>query len=234
MRTNSTHKTVILTVALLVALALPMVAGAANKLVVNGTDGTTPKMVVTDTGYVGVGTNAPIAAIQTKGSTFLDTQIISHYAGSDPTGGGGFIGYRNTATGTLPLAGNRLGYFLFGSMDGTTPKNAAGLSAYAETNWTSTSTPSYFLFETVPNGAFGRIERMRITSSGNVGIGTGTPTQKIEINGGIRMNTVAAKPTCEINIRGTLWHTKRPSGVADNLEVCIKDASDNYVWQKLF
>lgn len=222
---------------LVVTLALAGVAAVAQaetRFAVQDAAGTTDKMVVTDTGYIGVGTTTPIAAIQTKGSTFLNTQIISHYAGSDPTGGGGFIGYRNSATGALPSAGNRLGYFLFGSMDGTTPKNAAGLSAYAESNWTSTSTPSYFLFETVPNGAFGRIERMRITSSGNIGIGTGTPTQKVEVNGGVRLNTVTAKPTCDVNSRGTMWATKGGAGVADKMELCIKNASENYIWQPLF
>lgn len=78
------------------------------------------------------------------------------------------------------------------------------------------------------------IVELRITSSGNIGIGTGAPTQKVEVNGGVRLNTASAKPTCDANARGTVWATMGGAGVADKLEMCIRNASDNYVWQPLF
>ena len=70
--------------------------------------------------------------------------------------------------------------------------------------------------------------------NGNVGIGTTSPTQKLEINGGMRLNTATAKPTCDAGIRGTLWYVQGGAGVADTVEACIKNAGDSYLWQTLY
>lgn len=228
--------------AALAGVALISAAGLAQaetRFAVQDATGTTDKMVVTDTGFVGVGTNAPVVAVHTKGNSITNTQIMSHYTGLDKNSSGGFLAYRNSLNGTtptLPRLGDRIGYMLFGSMgdDGVSPKNAAGIVSVAEAAWTASSIPAYFLFETAPVGATGRIERMRITSAGNVGVGTGTPTQKLEVNGGIRLNTVTAKPaTCTSAQRGVIWMVQGGTGVADSLEVCVKDANGNYAWTKL-
>src|SRR5262245_4429148 len=77
-------------------------------------------------------------------------------------------------------------------------------------------------------------ERMRVTSTGLVGIGTKTPTRELEVNGGVRLNTVAVKPTCDATVRGTFWVTQGAAGVKDSVEVCAKDASDAFAWRGLF
>lgn len=77
-------------------------------------------------------------------------------------------------------------------------------------------------------------ERMRITSAGNIGIGTTAPNQKLEVNGGIRFNTTTAKPTCDSTQRGTFWVTQGAAGVKDIVEVCAKDASDSYAWRTIY
>lgn len=229
--------------AALVGVALISAAGLAQaetRFAVQDSTGTTDKMVVTDQGYIGVGTSNPGMAIQAKGNTILGTQIVSHYTGTDPTGSGGFLAYRNGLNGTtpvLPKKGERIGYMLFGSMhsDGLA-RNGAGLVGFADADWTSTSIPAYFAFEVAPPnaGAWSRTERMRITSTGNVGIGTKTPTQKLEVNGALRLNTTSAKPaTCTDALRGTVWMTQGGTGVADSLEVCLKDGNGNYSWAKL-
>lgn len=236
-------------VALLVgSVALVAAAGLAQaetRFAVQDAAGTTDKMVVTDQGYVGVGTNAPTSAIQAKGNTIQNTQIVSHYTGTDAVAAGGYLAYRNNLNGTtpiLPKKSDKVGYMLFGSLanDGTA-RNAAGLVGYAENDWTSTSTPTYFLFEVAPSGSTTRTERLRITSAGNIGVGTPTPTQKFEVNGGIRLNPAVTpstpylpvKPaTCDSTLRGTIWLTMTSAG--DSLELCIKvDAAGNYAWVKL-
>ncbi len=217
-------------------------AVAANKLIVQD-NSVVPvdKFVVTDTGKIGVGTNAPNTAVHTSGGTFPDTQILSSYVGTGgangATGAGGFLAYRNnvsTTNGGLPLANDRIGYMLFGSYapDGVTPHNAAGLVAYAESDWTSTTFPTYFLFEVATNPATpvgsGRVERMRINSSGNVGIGTKSPAQRLEVNGGVRLNTLDVKPACTAATRGTFWFEQ---AATDILYVCAQLNGGTPLWR---
>lgn len=83
-------------------------------------------------------------------------------------------------------------------------------------------------------------ERMRIDSggnvgvSGNIGVGTFSPSQKLEIAGGLKFNTPGlSKPTCDATIRGTAWFTWNGSG-ADALEICTKDAANAYAWRALY
>lgn len=241
---------IMLAVAASVVALLPVMAQAANKLIVKGTDGTTDKMVVTDTGYVGVGTNAPFSSINLVGPTNAAAQVLAHsnYTGSG--GGGSFVGLHNNANGALPLAGDRLGYFYFGTKSGTSYRLGGGMSVYADGPWTDTSLPTAFKFETAAattgTTVSPRIERMRITSSGNVGIGTDVPKQSLEVNGGIRLNNTAnsikakaSKPSCNNTTGpttdgGVLWFTAGASGVKDTLEVCAKDDYNNYAWRTVY
>lgn len=71
-------------------------------------------------------------------------------------------------------------------------------------------------------------------STGNVGIGVINPNAKLEINGGLRLNTEDLKPVCSSSQRGTLWFTKGGSGVKDTLEICVKDEFDNYTWATIY
>ena len=65
---------------------------------------------------------------------------------------------------------------------------------------------------------------------GNVGIGTTSPAEALEVNGGVRLNTATAKPTADATSEGTFWVTLGGSGVADILEICLKSSSDTYSW----
>ena len=139
-------------------------AMAANKLIVQ--DNSVPavdKFMVTDQGFVGIGTSAPpTKAVYTQGDTFDKTQIISHFVGTPApgaAGGGGFVGYHNNAGGALPVQGSRLGYFYFGSMNGAVAINAAGVAASAEGPWVMGSpnqTPTFMTFE-VAGASGGRV-----------------------------------------------------------------------------
>jgi len=75
---------------------------------------------------------------------------------------------------------------------------------------------------------------LAIDIAGNVGIGTTAPTQKLEVNGGARLNTVDAQPACDDTVRGTFWVTQGGAGVKDSVEVCAKDAGDAYAWRTLY
>ncbi len=225
---------IMLAVAASVVALLPVMAQAANKLIVKDSTGTTDKMVVTDTGSVGIGTNAPQAALHVKGTAYPGNTI--RVEGNATSGSGGYLGYV-LKTGALPNSQERLGFIYFGSLNDATnpptPLHATGMKAAAEAAWTSSSTPAYFAFETTPSGSTTRIERLRIDSVGNVGIGTVGPTQKLEVNGGVRINTIATRPTCDSTIRGTIWISRGTVGVADSVSVCIKQSNESYDWLTL-
>jgi hypothetical protein len=71
------------------------------------------------------------------------------------------------------------------------------------------------------------------SGTGSVGIGTSSPGQKLEINGGLRLNTLTLKPACSVLTRGTFWITLGGAGVEDLVEVCTKDAADAYDWRNV-
>lgn len=72
------------------------------------------------------------------------------------------------------------------------------------------------------------------TFAGGVGIGTNSASQKLEVNGGIRLNTADSKPTCSVSVRGTFWAVQSAGGVKDTVEVCAKDAGDAYAWRVIY
>jgi len=131
--------------------------------------------------------------------------LVQHTATeSDPVGLPGvfsagtapnFAFYRinKLANGTivLPQSGNDLGYINFGSIDttknantdATYRKNVAKFRVKAEKNWTSmTDTATYFAWLNSATGG-ATTEKMRLSSTGNLGIGTTAPTSKLHVVG---------------------------------------------------
>ena len=49
-------------------------------------------------------------------------------------------------------------------------------------------------------------------------------------NGQIQLSDVGSRPTCDAAHRGSFWYEAGGVGVADTVEVCRKDASNNYAW----
>lgn len=91
---------------------------------------------------------------------------------------------------SLPTANNSLGYFNFGTIDmsqdanaAASRKNIAQFFVKAEGTWSSIiNTPTYFSWA---NAASGTVisEKMRLSSAGNLGIGTIAPTSKLHVVG---------------------------------------------------
>jgi len=66
------------------------------------------------------------------------------------------------------------------------------------------------------------------------GIGVTNPGRELEVNGGVQLYTVTAKPTCNFANRGTFWVTQGAAGAKDLVQVCAKDAADLYAWRALY
>lgn len=150
-----------------------------------------------NTGFVGLGATPPSGAsrLTIKGDNNLKSQLKAWQVLDTAAGGGGILLFHNRSSGA-PLAGDRLGYFFFGSDNAGANVNGGGISAAADGAWTfGASHPTRFVFETTPAGSTARVERMRIDAAGNVGIGV-TPACKLDVDGPVRVKsyTVAGLP----------------------------------------
>lgn len=174
-------------VALVLALAGPS-ALAADKLVVKDGGGNT-KFLVTDNGQVGINTLNPTSQIETSMDGGANSDIKMRVASS---GGGVPVYYGMRAGGTLSAPSatpTGKGLFWLGAMghDGTAWTTAlTGLIGFWSTeNWTNSAMGTDMRFFTTPNGSSSRAERVRISDSGNVGIGTTNPNYKLDVAGDI-------------------------------------------------
>jgi hypothetical protein len=206
-------------------------AMATDKLIVKGTDGTTNKVVVSDTSY-------PITAL---GDTTTTSTILLQYVGNASYGryndsemrfARNNLGTQNSG---FPYANDRLGYFAFGTLSGSTFLQGAGMFAEAAADQTATNHPGNLFFATTLTNQTYPDVKLAILSGGNVGIGTIAPNVKLEVNGGIRLNTTSARPTCSATYRGEIFfYANSTVGGKDGLAVCAKDASENYAWRTLY
>jgi hypothetical protein len=146
-------------------------SGAANGFILNNTNGegfhfkngSTTIMRMNSAGNVGVGTSSPNVSGQGANVRVLTVQGISgSYGGFEAGAAGslfsgalqGFYGFTNSS-----VTGGLLGY-IGGVLDGTSSSATIGSS---------------MTFNTKPDGSNVTVERMKITASGNIGIGTSTP-----------------------------------------------------------
>jgi hypothetical protein len=81
---------------------------------------------------------------------------------------------------TTVSSGDNIGNFFYGGHDGTSYVNNAGIASFVDGAVSTGTVPSALSFQT---GSVSPTERMRIDSSGNVGIGITTGTSKLNIYG---------------------------------------------------
>jgi len=88
---------------------------------------------------------------------------------------------------TVSVPGRPIGGIKFGASISNQMVQAGFFGAFLSESGTfnDTSKPTDFRFYTNPNGAIIPTEKVRITSEGNVGIGSTLPTQKLDVNGSV-------------------------------------------------
>ena len=130
---------------------------------------------INSSGNVGIGTSSPVSGLHYRAGQ--QKPLVIDRDGEVTFGGFGFNGIVFRAR-----------------YDSTNYGEGALISPTSAAAWTSTSTPADIRFSTTPSGSTTTAERMRITSAGNVGIGTSSPGQKL---------VIADAGTLELNVQRT-------------------------------
>ena len=167
---------------------------SGDDLTLNSTSNATKGDVLIQTagGNVGIGTASPSALLDiVNGTTQLTLEAASldlktnssstfnMYRASADANAGGFVGYKSRGTlasPTVPSADDKLLTIGAGGWDGNTwESNKAVMFYQAKNQWSAIDNSTYLTFFTTPAASQTRAERVRIDSTGYVGIGTTTP-----------------------------------------------------------
>ena len=136
--------------------------------------------VVTATGNVGIGVTAPVAPLQILGTT----QNRMWLSGAAINSRQLFVRSNGTfAAPTIVASGDDIGSVNFFGYDGAANIELANITATVDGTPGTNDMPGRLTFSTTADGALSPTERMRIDSSGNVGIGA--------VSGGARLDVAA-------------------------------------------
>jgi hypothetical protein len=122
-------------------------------------------------------------SLQLEGTSYPNAAIVSILNSNDSTGPSiNFTKTRGTSSGsnTIVQSGDNLGILNFSGGDGTDIRShGARILCQVDGTPGVNDMPGRLVFQTTSDGANGPTERLRIDSSGNVGIGTSSPGQQV-------------------------------------------------------
>ena len=150
--------------------------------------------VINSLGNVGIGTTSPSAPLQifSTNSNIIPLQIKTAGLGIGIYGaysvgswGSNIYFYSSRGTPLAPqqsLAEDKAANLWFKGYDGSNYRDVADIAGMVEADITSASSPGYLRFRTTPSNSTSLQERMRIISTGNVGIGITAPTALLHVS----------------------------------------------------
>ena len=164
----------------------------------DGSTTVTERLRINQAGRVLIGHNASInsygveSRLQVSGTDYPNSSIAIR-RDADSAGGGAVIFSKSRGSQggvTVVQSGDSLGELVFCGADGTDVTSYAGtINCSVDGTPGSNDMPGRLTFHTAADGAAGVTERMRITSSGFVGIGEDTPLCKLDVDGGARFQS---------------------------------------------
>jgi hypothetical protein len=147
----------------------------------------TERMRITKAGNVGIGTTSPTEILEVQGINKSIVMAGLSISGGANTPGIVIRGQRGGEGAQAALqSGDRYGgHYFLGQYDGTAGHTYAGASieVLAAEDFSSGHAGTYLILSTSKIGESSRTERMRILDNGNVGIGTTSPTSKLQVVG---------------------------------------------------
>jgi hypothetical protein len=175
---------------LILAQTNPVIAydnGSAGALRFASDNGNTERMRITSAGNVGIGTTSPYSPLQVgnyTGTGGYARGSVATFAGAWNANLPSIVALSTDNTSTINKGGG-IG-FGSGSEAGSSPYIYAQIKGLKESAGGTYN--GYLAFYTTPTGSDANTERMRINGSGNVGIGTTSPSQKLHVDGNIRVD----------------------------------------------
>jgi len=176
-----------------IALVIPISAYSADKLIVEDSNGN-QKVTARDDGSVMLNTDSfdgpPWAKLYGAADNSIVGIAFDSFGAGSGLGGGGMFGFArgSQASKAAVQNGDRVGFFVFSGYDGANFLNSAALTAKIDGPVSAGNVPTKLVFETNTTGS-ARPERMVISSSGNVGIGTSTPSHALHMGSGAYVST---------------------------------------------
>ncbi|WP_374030165.1 beta strand repeat-containing protein [Bdellovibrio bacteriovorus] len=149
---------------------------------------TTGSHIYYNTGNVGIGTTNPGAKLHVNGSAAFENNTAT-------SAGPSFSFWKNRNY-TATQNNDELGYVSFYGHDGTTSQRSAFILSRGEGAPAAGSVPANIGFFTTSPAGTDSTEKMLITAAGNVGIGTSTPTEKLEVAGKVKATQLCIGADC--------------------------------------
>ncbi|NJM09743.1 MAG: hypothetical protein HC883_02270 [Bdellovibrionaceae bacterium] len=157
------------------------------------------RMRIDDAGNVGIGVTAPWGHLHVTESAVQGAAFFENSNNSGNIYPAAYL-MRTRADSTAPVGG--FGASLVWTLEGFTDSSsvdAANITGQWEVDQTNNTTArdSSLVFATMADNSIS--EKMRITSAGNVGIGTGNPQAALDVAGEVRVGN--ASTSCSVKQR---------------------------------
>ena len=175
----------------------------------------TERMRITKTGQVGIGIANPLGRLHQNGNHLIE---LNDDTNSSAGGHLKFFRTRGTnASKTTTSNNDHLGSIEFYGYDAgeSTYGIAASIEAHQDAGFGDEDYPGRLVFKTTSDGGDSTSERMRLTSTGRLGVGTTSPSQKLHVAGTIQSTKHA------IGTAGSI-----DNGINADLHIISQDGSD--------
>ncbi len=203
------------------------IAGSgAGKFSIYDASGAANRLTIDTSGNVGIGTTTPVALLQVGAAIGTPTanadRVIITGANSAPSSSAGNLQVMSNDSQAIDLGGSIV---LGGLNTGVTANRSFAMVAGRKENSTGGNTAGYLQFSTQVDAA-SMSEKMRITSTGNVGIGTTNPLYKFQVKTGTDQN-LQIRPNVYGATSGVLLQT---SNDADSASIGMEFGASQFLF----